>query len=364
MQDKHTQPQEHPDLSSAFDKDSYFHPFYYYYKRYGRLPHRAMYYNINRKKLLIALRKKYNMAECAIGLTEVYNDLTRKYQYHASAFLIEEGVMIYFCSGRFDDVNSVYLLYPPDKTRKDYKELIIQIKKSVHGAGKELNRMHNFQMDKSVGGEFTPFDIKNTNIDLNKNYNDSFLPVNETIIKRLSEDNSKGIVMLYGKQGAGKTNYIRYLSSQIKKKKLLIPLPFVYMLGAPDMLPLLRQNSNSVLIIEDAENIFQPDPMGNPAVTNITNMMDGLLSDLYNFQVVITINGNLSNIDKSLLSQGRLTAEYEFEELETAKAQALSNELGFKTHITKPMLLSQIYNQLELKSSAVKSKIGFYSKSK
>ena len=45
------------------------------------------------------------------------------------------------------------------------------------------------------------------------------------------------------------------------------------------------------------------------------------------------------------MRKGRLIAKYEFKELATEKAQALSDKLDFATTIYKPMTLTEIYNQ-------------------
>ena len=47
------------------------------------------------------------------------------------------------------------------------------------------------------------------------------------------------------------------------------------------------------------------------------------------------------------MRKGRLIAKYEFKELATEKAQALSDKLSFDTKIYKPMTLTEIYNQNE-----------------
>ena len=44
------------------------------------------------------------------------------------------------------------------------------------------------------------------------------LEVHQTIVNRLSKKNDKGIVLLHGKSGTGKTFYIRYLISTLNKK--------------------------------------------------------------------------------------------------------------------------------------------------
>jgi len=47
------------------------------------------------------------------------------------------------------------------------------------------------------------------------------------------------------------------------------------------------------------------------------------------------------------MRKGRLIATYEFKDLETEKAQSLSQKLGFKTNLNSPMTLTAIYNQEE-----------------
>jgi len=61
------------------------------------------------------------------------------------------------------------------------------------------------------------------------------------------------------------------------------------------------------------------------------------------------------------MRKGRLIARYQFKELETEKAQKLSNKLGFKTSVNRPMTLTSIYNQTEMdfKETRKSNPIGF-----
>jgi hypothetical protein len=52
-------------------------------------------------------------------------------------------------------------------------------------------------------------------------------------------------------------------------------------------------------------------------------------------------------VDSALLRKGRLIAKYEFGKLGIAKSQKLSNHLGFRTTITKPMAIAEIAGQNE-----------------
>ena len=125
---------------------------------------------------------------------------------------------------------------------------------------------------------------------------------------------------------------------------------------------ILIQNPNSVLIIEDAENILMNrEDTGNSVVSILLNLADGLLSDCLNLQIICTFNTSISNIDEALLRKGRLIAKYEFGKISAEKAQQLSANLGFQTVITEPMTLAEIYNQSEKQfhNPKEKRKIGF-----
>jgi hypothetical protein len=199
-------------------------------------------------------------------------------------------------------------------------------------------------------------------LDVEKSYNDDFLPVNEIILERLSRKEDKGIVLLYGCPGSGKTHYIRHLMTQVKKKFLVVSADYAHLLIGKEFITFLLSFKNSVIIIEDAEEAIKTRMSGGgaSAVANLLNLCDGLLSDALNIQVVVTVNTDLKNVDPALLRKGRIIAKYEFKKLAQAKAQVLSDSLGFNTKINDDMTLAEIYNQNEMDFQlAPKSKIGF-----
>jgi len=50
-----------------------------------------------------------------------------------------------------------------------------------------------------------PLEITRPKLSIEDNYNDDFLPVHQTILDRLRKKNDKGLVLLHGKPGTGKT---------------------------------------------------------------------------------------------------------------------------------------------------------------
>ena len=110
------------------------------------------------------------------------------------------------------------------------------------------------------------------------------------------------------------------------------------------------QCPNSVLIIEDAENIVQDRTdvvrSTNQAVSNLLNMSDGLLGDAVHQQIICTFNCDLRNIDSALLREGRLVLEHKFDKLSAENARRLCEKLGVDLkdeEIREPMSLAEIY---------------------
>jgi len=190
--------------------------------------------------------------------------------------------------------------------------------------------------------------ISKPKLNIEDNYNDDFKDIHQTIIRRLSKNNDKGLVLLHGKPGTGKTYYIRYLISNLKKNVIFLPPNMAGAITNPDLISILIDNPNCIFLIEDAENIvIDREKDGHSPVSALLNISDGLLSDCLNIQIVCSFNTDITKVDSALMRKGRLIAKYEFKELEVEKANMLSRKLGFKNTLNSPMALTAIYNQDE-----------------
>jgi energy-coupling factor transporter ATP-binding protein EcfA2 len=214
------------------------------------------------------------------------------------------------------------------------------------------------------GFKFQNFSINPLSLSVDSMYNDSFKEVHEHIQKSLINQN-KGIVLLYGESGTGKTNYIKHLTTLVNNKNFVfVPISMIGHLTDPTLISKLVEQKNLVLVIEDCENALEDRNNGkgnNDFVSTILNLTDGFLSDVIGIQIICTFNSDLDKIDKALLREGRLIAEYKFDKLSLNKTKELIKMLKFEFDTDKELSLSEIFNlQSKAKRHHKKdNKIGF-----
>ncbi|HEX5655206.1 MAG TPA: AAA family ATPase [Chitinophagaceae bacterium] len=270
-----------------------------------------------------------------------YNRQAGKQEFNTTIFILKNKVLIEL-AGQYARV-----LHPPK--RYDFADSLLNALNEYRLPDKKEDFEINIITYSNNCLDLKRLDIKPSALDLGMYYNDDFKEVDGIIRNRLNQQNDKGIVLLHGLPGTGKTTYLRHLIGGLKKKVLFVSPSAAANLVNPDFIDLLIDNQNSILVIEDAENIIMDRKHNaDSSVSNLLNLSDGLLSDCLGVQIICTFNSSLNRVDSALMRKGRLIAKYEFGKLDTEKSQALSKHLGFDTVITHPMTIADIANQDEM----------------
>lgn len=324
-----------------------------YLYRFNKIPSANYIGSIDGEKAFNAVKEKFGHLILSTHTYRYYDSKTKKYDFNDTFLIMQNGCVVEFDSnyceiyhdGSQDDfINECTLLMKAFKEKQRRKPLEINL----------ISRGRN-------GFEFSQIEVKRTKLDLDLFYEDDFKEVNDTICKRLRNDKDKGIVLLHGLPGTGKTTYLRYLIGKIRKRVLFVSPGVAGEIMNPDFVQLLINNPNTVLIIEDAENIIMDRKYSSSSsVSNLLNISDGLLADFLNVQLICTFNNSLTMVDSALMRKGRLIAKYEFGKLGVEKANRLSNHFGFNKLIDQPMTIAEIANPHEKTQQVEKMEvIGF-----
>ena len=268
-----------------------------------------------------------------------------------------------------------YTVYNRTKTELQIRTTInftTDMESIVEDIAKEINEMTIYVENKSSvymvtltksGLELTSFDINVPDIDLALNYTDDWEEKHDYLISVLSRETKKGIALLHGLPGTGKSMYIRYLISLLAEERTMIYLPnqLIGSLTDPSFIPLMAENPNSIIIIEDADEAIKAREQGGTTVDKLLNISDGIISDFLGTQIICTFNNDINQIDQALLRKGRLILKHEFKKLPEEKARKLAEKLGIEIEIESETTLSDIYNAKDRFSEKLKNKsmIGF-----
>jgi hypothetical protein len=328
--------------NSIFDNGFLYSKALYLYC-FGGIPSCNYIGSIDGEKAFNAIKEKFGELIKSEHAYRHYNSRDKKYLFNDTFLIMHND-----CILEFD--NSYCEIYHNGKQSEFINECTGLMKNF-----KERQRRKPLEMNLISRGrnglEFKQLEVKRTKLDIGLFYEDDFKEVNDIICKRLNRSKDKGIILLHGLPGTGKTTYLRYLIGKIKKRVLFVSPSLAGDITNPDFIQLLVSNPNSVLIIEDAENVIMDRKLNNNAsVSNLLNISDGLLADFLNVQLICTFNSPVAMVDNAFMRKGRLIAKYEFGKLGIEKSNRLSKHLGFDNEITRPMTLAEIAHPHEKES--------------
>lgn len=182
-------------------------------------------------------------------------------------------------------------------------------------------------------------DVLNADYDNIEMYYNSVKGINK-IIKKINEHN-KGLCILHGKRGCGKTTALNYIATKVNKIAIFIPNNMLdYTINNPEFIEILK-TYNPLLILDDCEILF--DNMfvkSNVTYSNILQIIDGFYSDEINTHIIMSYNTDTEDdIDSDLLDANNLLKVVKIEPLKMIKANELSNQLKLGHEVKNDILL-------------------------
>lgn len=345
-------------INNSFDLynegGNYINHFNLFHAYFGTIPNVKSVSDIDSEKLKNLISEKYEKNIAGVNYSRNYTKIDKINFERDYFFVFNDGLLINLFSG------NCYILFESknEKMAEEItKDAIEFIKK------KQRNKEISFIITTKSGLRTKEIEIKKPKLNINLHYNDDFKEVHTEVLHTLRKQNVKGLFLFYGLPGTGKSTYIKHLIHQQNKQVIFLSPKMAANLDSMAFTEFLLENPNIVLVIEDAEELITSrDNHQNSQLSFLLNLTDGLIADSLGIQIIATFNTDLKNIDKALLRKGRLTAIYEFKELEFSKANNLAKALKIEDFETlQSMSLADIFNFKETNFvvKREKTKIGF-----
>lgn len=179
-------------------------------------------------------------------------------------------------------------------------------------------------------------------------------------IKRFINEDTENLMLLHGDPGTGKSNLIKHVITNSKRKVIYIAPSMLSVISSPQFVTFMMNNRNSILLIEDAEEVLSIER--NSATNNLLGLTDGFLKDSLGLKVIATFNCDIGRIDPALMRKGRMFLEYKFSELTENECRKLAEFLNINREINSPMTLAEFFNieDNHVENSFEERKIGFF----
>lgn len=172
---------------------------------------------------------------------------------------------------------------------------------------------------------------------------------------------SSNALLLYGERGTGKSTFIRTLLFFMGRKNNIMITDEPTMRSQGFRAWLETADEDSVIILEDADNVIGKREDGNESMVSLLNITNGVIPK--KIKIIISTNlGNLNRIDSALLRVGRMFGALEFKPVTADQVNVIRKTEGLSEIQDIPsegLTLSEILNYEHLHREFKKKNFGF-----
>ena len=191
--------------------------------------------------------------------------------------------------------------------------------------------------------ELEPLYLNTDDIELDLRYNEDTLKKADKLIKKIKKS-QKGLSILAGDRGLGKTTLAKHIASKIDRMCIFIPNNMIDLtINNPEFKNLLKKFEKPLIIIDDCEFLTNNQfTKLNFFSNNLIQLVDGFLSETLNIQILLIFNENADEIDEDITESNSLIDCIEFDLLEVETANELSKLLGNNKKYKNPVKLIEV----------------------
>jgi hypothetical protein len=329
-------------------EDPEINQFLYCWDKFGDIPNKIKIYNSFSKDSFIELIDKYIISKNTT--TEIIADIELDIINDKVLIQISETIYLsYVILDRENDSSFIHEINFFFKSQSDSKmvdELIEKINSSVLDFKEEDHYKLNTIYLSANGIEIESVE-KLVNDNINLYYNQKTLKNINKLVKNINKSD-KGLSILYGDRGTGKTNIISYICDKLDRIVIFIPNNLIEStINNQEFRAFLKKYNRPIIVIDDCEVLFNDMfSKSNIYTNNLLQIVEGFLSDSIQVNIIAIFNtDNVKEIDNSLLDSNSLIDLIKFEDLTSDESSKLSKHLGFgKKYKNKTRLVDIIKN--------------------
>jgi DNA replication protein DnaC len=323
--------------------------FLYCWNKFGDRPNKIKVFNSYLKEDFLEILEEYKKEislSSEVIPAEEYNIINEKH-------FIKVSDTIYISYIILDKDNEASIIHEVSFFFKDIKEdieIVNQISIKLDNCIVDLSeedevRYNLYTILISQQGLDLELINRNELEDVDFYYNEDTFKSIKSLIKKIKKSN-KGLSILYGPRGTGKSTLIYYLSECIDRNIIYIPNNMLdATISNPEFKSFIKKFNKPIIVIDDCEMIFNEIfTKSNIYVNNLLQMIDGVTSDLNPVNIITIFNvEEEEEIDHNLLDCNALQSIVYFDYLNSEEATDLSKHLGHnKKYKTKTRLVDII----------------------